>query len=166
MTNAIDIKAAETTFFRSLGNGKQSVKALADMVHHAIANGGDTTRLGNMVNRIAKEKSDANAIRAITVTVGAIWKGAKKNTAKNGAVTFKIKGATIDPEAIARMDDCAKRDLSLRDTYIKAIRGTVERAKREDAAVCKAGIKAAKVNGMDKAKFLAMCEALWNDVSV
>lgn len=115
-----------------------------------------------MVNRIIKEKADRHAVRAIDVTVKAVWQGAKVQKDKAGAYTFKVKGTTISNEHIATMDDCVARNLSLRDTYIREMVGQAEdtRTDAEKYAAKVKGLKAwLKKEGLTEAGLIAALQA-------
>ena len=167
MTTATnDIFAVEKKFYASLGNGIAAGEHLFNMIQSVVSSR-DTTVLTRAISRAENDKSDKLAGAAIRLVIGQVWPKAKIAKTKAGDLSIKIKGIDADVEAIARFKDAVERKLSIRNAaFRKAIKADAgETKEREPIAVVKSGIKAAKKAHMTREQFIAMCEAVWNDVT-
>lgn len=166
MTTTNDIMAIEGKFFASLGNGVAAGEHLFSMVESVVSSR-DTTVLTKAIKRADINKSDKLAGNVIRFVVSQVWPGAKMTKNKADDYSIKIKGIEADTAALSRFKSAIEHKLSIRHAaFRKHIKpDTGETAAREPIAVVKSGIKAAKKNGMTREQYIAMCEAVWNDVT-
>jgi len=163
--NVNDIRAVNTAFKSALGNGKGAAKHLATLVH-AVANAGDgnTGPLARALND-AVGKSDAAAVKAIRATIGSVWPGAKSAKDKNGNIVIKISGCIQDADALARLDAAVKKGLSLRDTFVKHVKGEAAKPKVSDAKLMTTKatnfVKAMRTHKMTEAAAIAAIKAAY-----
>jgi len=136
MTNTItktnDIAATETSFLKAMGNGIAATAYLATLIHDA-SNTGDSGRIASVVNKLVA-KGDVNGSRVVRQVFAAIFTGAKFAKAKDKkTIVLKMKGVTLDADALARLDVAVADNLSIRDALVKRVKGEAGAMAKTDA---------------------------------
>lgn len=125
MTN--DIKTIENKFVTAMGSGIAASGHLRDLVASVVTSQ-DGRPLASAIARLNTkgDKQGANAVRAI---IGAIMPGAKVALAKDKkTIVLSLKDAAFDDAAMQRLSDGVKRNLSLRATLVKEVKGETDKA--------------------------------------
>lgn len=119
-----DMKTVYDSFYRSLGNGLNSSRDLATIMHSLVASR-DTNDFGRLYNRVVLEKKDASGARAMKGVLAAIFPGARMVKDKNDPrrAIFKIADCVPDADALARMDKAVEEKVSLRGDFAARVRG-------------------------------------------
>lgn len=132
ITNTNDIAAVETKFLTAMGNGIIATAHLAALIHNASTSG-DSGRIASVFNKLVA-KGDVNGSRVVRQVFAAIFTGAKFAKAKDKkSIVIKMKGVTLDADALARLDGAVADNLSIRDTLVKRVKGEAGAMAKTDA---------------------------------
>ena len=132
LTQVNDIAAVETKFLNAMGNGIVATAHLAALIHDAKTSK-DSGRIASVVNKLVK-KSDVNGSRVVRQVFAAIFVGAKFAKSKDKkSIVLKMKGVTLNVDALARLDDAVKDNLSIRDALVKRVKGEATSMTKTDA---------------------------------
>lgn len=158
LTQVNDIAAVETKFLNAMGNGIVATAHLAALIHDAKTSK-DSGRIASVVNKLVK-KSDVNGSRVVRQVFVAIFVGAKfaKSTDKK-SIVLKMKGVTLNADALARLDEAVSDNLSIRDTLVKRVKGETEKAQVELPKWATAQLKRMEKEGFTKAAMIAALQA-------
>lgn len=153
MTTATNKPARDNlveNFLDAIGNPVLATQHFAALVEDAAADKMDTRRICGAIDRMARKGAKGEAAIAAKI-VAEVFKGAKKDKAKDGKTTvIKTKGATLDKEALERLKDAAKKATNFREGLLKKVKGestTVEKnaewvENNAAVSIAKASIKA------------------------
>ena len=79
-----------------------------------------------MVNKLVA-KGDVSGSRVVRQVFVAIFEGAKFAKSKDKkSIVLKMKGVTLDADALARLDEAVADNLSIRDALVKRVKGDKE----------------------------------------
>lgn len=134
MTNLLvnNIAAVETKFLTAMGNGVIATSHFAALIHDAVSSD-DSRHIASVFNKLVA-KGDVSGSRVVRQVFAAIFTGAKFAKAKDKkSIVIKMKGVTLDADALARLDGAVKDNLSIRDALVKRVKGEAGAMAKTDA---------------------------------
>jgi len=161
MTNATivnDIKAIENKFVDAMGSGRAASGHLKALIADVIKTS-DGRPIASAIARLEK-KDDKQGVNAVRSIVGAILVGAKVGRAKDKkTIVLSLKDAQFSDEAMQRLSDGVARNLSLRSTLVKVVKGDNEKAAMVLPDYVAKLVKRMEKEGVNKAALIAAIQA-------
>ena len=156
--NTNDIAAVETKFLTAMGNGVIATAHLGALIHNVVSSN-DSRHIASVVNKLVK-KGDANGSRVVRQVFATIFTGAKFAKSKDKkSIVLKMKGVTLDADALARLDAAVADNLSIRDALVKRVKGDTDKAPTELPKSVTAYLKRMEKDGFSKAAVIAAMQA-------
>lgn len=153
-----DIKAIENKFVDAMGSGRAASGHLKALIADVIKTS-DGRPIASAIARLEK-KDDKQGVNAVRAIVGAILVGAKIGKAKDKkTVVLSLKDVQFNDEAMQRLSDGVARNLSLRSTLVKEVKGETEKAAIVLPEYAAKLVKRMEKEGFSKAALVAAIQA-------